>query len=204
MTYGFLDVVQKKPLADVLGAEAVSEEDNIYSAALCGFVECDDLVFGVLVVVLGDTAGCPVVFVLEFEDNLALTARTVRHLQELRFDHSLALAFILTQDHPIRLTLYNPFLISVQHKLPCDLRVQRSGHIRSYGQIAVRGDAFEVVPAWCRLVLNYCGFRDFYSEIVLGDSIERSGLNVWRNCTFADDLVDAEAVLEGSTTDMII
>ena len=96
MTDRFLNVLHQKPFADVFCIESVSEEDKVDPVALCCFVECDDFVFGVGVVILGKVTCCPVVLVFELEDNLSLAVRAVGHLLEFQFELGLAFTLFLT------------------------------------------------------------------------------------------------------------
>ena len=90
----------------------------------------------------------------ELEDDFALAVLPLRHLKEFQLEQCFSLPLFLAECHPSWHTFNLPLIIRVKDQFPCCLCVQGCGYTRSYDEIAVGGDAFELIPSLGCLVLG--------------------------------------------------
>lgn len=89
-----------------------------------------------------------------------------------------------------------PFAFGIDDEGLLMLGAQCAGHRGTAYQLVVGRNTLEIAPAGGYLILPYCRFGNFDSEIIFGNAVESAVLHIGRYFALADYFAHAKAALE--------
>ena len=140
-----------------------------------------------------------IVFIFQLEHHFAGSVTGTFRQSVYTYGHlRLAFAAHWRQFTPVGLALHFPFAFSIQHQCLRMSVVQCAYRRRTAYQFMMGGNALEVAPSRCRLILSYGTFGHFKREVILGNTFKSRAFNIGRHFSLTYNRTYAVALFKGS------